>query len=192
MSMGELREILMKGLGRLNMKISNEAKEHVCVLSQGLPHYAHLLGLHATRQALDSGMLEIKLEHVKTAINKAVLDTQQSLQSDYRRATTSPQKGNIYGQVLLACALARTDEFGYFAAADVRGPLSGVMKKRYEIPSFAKHLHDFCQSVRGAVLKTSGVKHKFRYRFINPLKQPLVVMKGLVEGKIDETSLQTP
>ncbi len=191
MSRRELLEILNKGTSRLGMKIEDSAKARISVLSQGLPHYAHLLGLHASRAALDSHGREITLEHVRPAITEAVRDSQQSLQSDYRKATTSPQKDNIYGQVLLACALDRTDEFGYFAAADVRGPLSTVMRKNYEIPSFAKHLNDFCRTSRGAVLRKSGVKHKFRYRFANPLMQPLIVMKGLVDKRIDETALDT-
>ena len=190
MSLSELNEILNKGTARLGMKIVDAVKNEISMLSQGLPHYAHLLGLHASRQALDSHVMEIGIDHVKDAIASAVRDTQQSLQSDYRKATTSPQKDNIYAQVLLACALAMPDDFGYFAAASVRGPLSGVMGKNYEIPSFAKHLNDFCQTGRGAVLKKSGVKHKFRYRFSNPLMQPLIIMKGLIDGRIDATALE--
>src|SRR4029077_15132162 len=189
MSLSELNEILNKGTARLGMKIVDAVKNEISMLSQGLPHYAPLLGLHASRQALDSHVMEIGIDHVKDAIASAVRDTQQSLQSDYRKATTSPQKDNIYAQFLLACALAMPDDFGYFAAASVRGPLSGVMGKNYEIPSFAKHLNDFCQTGRGAVLKKSGVKHKFRYRFSNPLMQPLIIMKGLIDGRIDATAL---
>jgi len=191
MSISELNEILNKGTTRLGMKIVASAKNEMSMLSQGLPHYTHLLGLHASRQALDSRRMEIDVDHVKAAIASAVRDTQQSLQSDFRKATTSPQKDNIYTQVLLACAIAVPDAFGYFAAASVRGPLSGIMGKIYEIPSFAKHLNDFCQVTRGAVLKKSGVKHKFRYRFSNPLMQPLIVMKGLIDGWIDETVLES-
>ncbi len=122
-----------------------------------------------------------------TAIAKAVGDAQQSLRDELRRAITSPQKDNLFSDVLLACALAKTDEFGYFAAADVRGPLSDVMKKKYEILSFARHLNGFCQPERGPILNKSGVKRKFKYRFTNPLMQPLVMMKGIIEGRIDES-----
>ena len=94
---------------------------------------------------------------------------------------SSPQTGNLFGQVL-ACARAKTDDFGYFAAADVREPMSKIMKKRYEIPSFARHLSSFCQPERGCMLRKEGEKHRYRYRFSDPLMQPFVIMKGIVEG----------
>lgn len=63
------------------------------------------------------------------------------------------------------------------------------MGRRYEIPSFAKHLKEFCQESRGPVLLRSGEKRKFRYRFTNPLMQPLVIMQGVLEGHIDESHI---
>jgi Cdc6-like AAA superfamily ATPase len=190
MSASELHEILDRGVSKLGMRIADDAKKSISLLSQGLPHYTHLLGLHAAREALNFDSKHIGLEQVRSAIKRAVLDAQQSLQSDYRKATISQHKDSIYPQVLLACALAGTDEFGYFAAADVRGPLSEIMRRRYEIPSFAKHLNDFCQSPHGNVLTKTGIKRKFRYRFTNPLIQPFVIMKGLADGRIDEAALK--
>ena len=63
------------------------------------------------------------------------------------------------------------------------------MKKPYAIPSFATHLNDFCQPSKGPVLQKLGEKRKFRYRFINPLLQPLVIMKGIVDKLITEDML---
>ena len=45
MSLEELREIITKGLERLNMAIDENALKHISLVSQGLPHYTHLLGL---------------------------------------------------------------------------------------------------------------------------------------------------
>jgi len=94
----------------------------------------------------------------------------------------SPQKDNLYVQVLLACALATCDDFGYFAAADVRRPMSLIMKRLYEIPSFSRHLTAFCRPERGAVLQQIGEKYQRRFRFRNPLMQPYVVLKGVADG----------
>lgn len=190
MSREELHEILDKGTSRLGMTVTDDAKRRISLLSQGLPHYTHLLGLHATRAALDSGELRITPEHVDAAIAKAVGETQQSLRSAYRRAVTSPRKDNIYAHVLLACALAKTDDFGYFAAAAVRRPLSTIMRRPYDIPGFSKHLNDFCGKEKGPILRKTGVKHKFRFRFENPLMQPLIIMQGLVDRRIDPKTLE--
>jgi len=184
MSTKELHEILDRGVERLRMGITDDAKAHIARLSQGFPHYTHLLALHATRMAIDSDESEVSSNYVGWAMTKAVEDTQQSLKSDYHKAVTSPQKDNIYRQVLLACALTRADEFGYFAAADVRRPLTILRNKSCDIPSFARHLNSFTQPQRGPVLRKIGAAHKFRYRFIDPLMQPLIVMKALSEGKI--------
>jgi hypothetical protein len=91
--------------------------------------------------------------------------------------------------VLLACALAEPDEFGFFAAADVREPLTKIMGRKYEIPGYAGHLKEFCGPQRGEILIRSGVKHKHRFRFRNPLMQPLVIMQGLVDKQLTPTLL---
>jgi hypothetical protein len=87
--------------------------------------------------------------------------------------------------------LAETDEFGYFAATDVCAPMRAIMKKNYDIPSFARHLGSFCKKQRGSVLKRIGIKRRFRYRFTDPLMQPFVIMKGLADGKIDPSVLDS-
>ena len=184
MNTAELHEILDKGTSKLGMTIEAGAKNKIANLSQGLPNYTHRLGLDATRVAIDDKRMHVRSGDVEPAIENAVANAEQSLQDSYRRAISSPQKGNLYSRVLLACALAQADEFGYFAAADVRKPLSDIMGKKYEIPAFAKHLNDFGQPARASVLKKSGEKHRYRYRFTSPLMQPLVIMKGIVEGRV--------
>lgn len=189
MSIPELREIIDKGLARLGMSIQEEARARIAFMSQGLPHYTHLLALHATWAAIDANRQEITMDDVQAAIKNAVTDAQQSILDVYHRATRSPRRDNLYGQVLLACALARKDELGYFAASDVRKPMSMLMKRRYDIPAFARHLNDFCEKARGPVLQKSGTRRRFRYRFVNPLLQPFVIMNGLSKGFLTEEAL---
>ena len=178
----ELGELLDKGTRKLGMKLEVKARQQIIDLSQGLPPYTHRLALHATRAAIRKQRRTITEADVKHAIKDAVENAQQSLRENYRKAISSPQTGNLFGQVLLACARANTDDFGYFAAADVRTPMSRIMRKRYEIPSFARHLNRFCQPERGSVLRKEGEKHRYRYRFSDPLMQPFVIMKGIVDS----------
>lgn len=190
MSEEELHEIMLKGLERLSMDIDAEALSHISLLSQGLPHYTHLLGLHSARAALDSGGKRIVVPHVEAAVLKAMTEAQQSIRNSYHRATTSPRKESLYRQVLLASALAKTDELGYFAAAAVRQPMSRIMGRYYDIPNFSRHLNDFAEERRGFVLQKTGIKHRIRYRFTNPLMQPYIVMRGLAEKLIDKAMMQ--
>ena len=182
----ELMEIIEKGTHKLGMTITEDAKGEIAKLSQGFPSYAHRLGLYSSRTAIRQRREEIDKLDIKQAIQETVQRTEQSLQNDYRRAVTSPQTKNLYEHVLLACALAESDQFGFFKAASVREPMSKIMGKKYEIPSFAKHLSDFCDQPRGSVLKKTGAKRKYSYRFTSPLMQPFVVMKAIVDERIPQ------
>jgi Cdc6-like AAA superfamily ATPase len=182
MSATELREILDKGLSELAMEMKDEVKGQIADLSRGLPHYTHLLAKNAARAALDSGSKEIRLGHLSKAIERSVAEAQQSVKSAYHKATTSTQTGNLYRQVLLACAMANTDPMGFFAPADVRDPLSRIMGEPMEIPRFQRHLNDFVTDTRGKVLQRVGGAHRWRYRFSNPLLQPFVFLEGESSG----------
>jgi Cdc6-like AAA superfamily ATPase len=189
MSRGELMQIVTTGVTALGMNLDPQANEFIATLSQGLPHYTHLLGLYATREAIDNDLKRVSPQHVEAAIHKAIEGAQQTLQRAYHQATISQRSDSLYTQVLLACALAESDQLGYFAAGDVREPMSRIMGKRYEIAAFSRHLADFCAGDRGAVLERTGIPRRFRFRFRNPLLQPFVIMRGLDNGLINRTDL---
>jgi hypothetical protein len=174
------------------MTIDATATRRISRLSQGLPHYAHLLALHACRAALDGRTLRVTIGSVEKAIEKAIGGAQQSIQSHYEFAVRSSRKDNLFADVLLGCALASTDELGFFAAQDVREPFRKITGKKYEIPSYQKHLNEFCDAKRGPVLQKTGSKRKYRYRFNNPLLQPYVIMQGLRSGRIEGAMLDSP
>ncbi len=185
MSPPELFEIINKGLAAAAMTIDDDAKGRIVQLSQGLPHYTHLLTQNAAQRAATTGRVRVELTDVRVAIDSALGKAQQSIISAYHEATASPRE-NMYQQVLLACAMAQADAMGYFAAVDVRDPLSRVMGRRYEIPAFSQHLNAFCEDSRGPVLQRTGSSRRYRFRFENPLMQPFVIMDGLKKGLIAE------
>lgn len=190
MSTKELHEILDKGLTNVKMTIAANAKNRIADLSQGLPHYTHLLGLHAAQHAINDSRSEVDITDVNHAIRLAVEQAQQSIIRGYHKATNSP-RGNLYAQVLLACALAPSDDLGYFSSSDVRDPLSEIMHRRYEIPAFSQHLKDFCGNERGPILERTGYSRRYRFRFINPLMEPYIIMNGLKRGLITEDMFDT-
>jgi AAA ATPase domain len=190
MSRDELQEILDKALVIPSMQIEPDAAARIKYLSQGLPHYTHLLGLEAAMIAVNCDTLTINLEHVLLAVKFAVANAQASVRNTFHLATMSPHKDNLYGTVLLACAIAQGDEQGYFAAADIRDPICQITGHKYDIPSFSRHLHDFCEDQRGAVLRRIGAKHNFRFRFSSPLLQPYVILKGIADEKISKDLLK--
>jgi hypothetical protein len=71
--------------------------------------------------------------------------------------------------------------------------MRNITHKDYDIPAFSQHLNDFCEGSRGPILQKIGVRRRFRFRFINPLIEQFVVLKGISDGMItrDQTSLKT-
>lgn len=190
MSQRELEALLDKGIAKLGMTIQSAAKRRIVKLSQGLPHYAHLLALHATRAALDSHSVDVAGEHVKSALARALTSTQQSVLSSYERAVRSARKENLFAKVLLACAMSETNDLGEFAPQDIRPNLEKIAGKWLDIPSFAQHLKEFTETKRGPVLHKSGIPRLYRYKFIDPLLQPYVIMQGVEVGLIKITDLE--
>lgn len=189
MSAEEIRLIITNGLGSLGMQITPGALRQIAKLAQGLPHYAHLLGLHATRAALDTQTLEINVEAVRQAIEKSIKGANQSIRTSYELAVRSARRDNLFADVLLSCALAETSDLGFFAAQSIREPMQKVTGKDYKIPSFAQHLNEFCDVKRGPILQKIGSRRLYRYRFINPLMQPFVLMQGIHSTRISSAIL---
>lgn len=185
MSVDEIKQIINTGVERLEMSIDQDALDRISLFSQGLPHYAHLLGLHTVRAALDEKFsAHVSVEIVDRGISKALQDAQQSVRSACHKATLSTRKDNLFSDVLLSCALAPQDSLGWFAAQDVRQPLREITGKQYDIPSFAQHLNEFSELKRGPILEKTGARKRYRFRFRNPLVQPFVIMQGFSTGKL--------
>lgn len=191
MQPSELKEIVNRAMHDLAMTIQDDALELIVMLSQGLPHYTHLVGQESAIAAINVLRREITLPDVKGGVNVALKNTQHSILDVYQKATKGQRKGTLFKHVLLACAIAEVDEQGYFISAAVREPLTKIMRKPYDIPNFSQHLDKFSSDqARGPVLERAGTARRFRFRFINPLLQPYVIMRGLSEGMLDGDVLE--
>lgn len=186
----EIRTILENGISKLEMKMSPETIDQILIIAKGLPHYAHLLGLHCVREALDNASKIVSNVHLEEAIKKSIEDSQHSIKSAYQKAIRSAHKNTLFADVLLACALVDTDKYEGFAAQDIRKPLSDIAEKAYEIPAYSKHLNEFSQEKRGNILIKAGTRRLFRYKFRNPLMQTFIVMQGILSNKIKAESLK--
>lgn len=177
MSITELAEILTKGCAQAGLTARPAAIEEITTLSEGLPHYAHLLGLHAGHRAVQDDRKEIALGDVQNAIPKAV--DRHTILNDYQQATRSARKDALFSQVLLACALAPKNQLGFFTSGSIRDPLEVIAGRRLEIPAFSNHLSQFLETERGSVLQREGTSRRYFYRFTDPIFQPYVVLSGL-------------
>ena len=189
MSPSELAQIATQGIAAAGMTIARPAVAKITALSQGLPHYTHLLTQLAAQASLGERRSHVGLRDVDTAVARAIDRAQQSIVEAYQEAV-SGKLGTMYPQVLLACALAEEDEFGFFAPTDVREPLSRILHKPCKSATFARHLEMLSSDSRGAILQKHGGAGTARYRFVNPLLQPYVAMRGLSDGVVRASDLE--
>lgn len=190
MSSDELREIIHKGLAILGMSIDESVERQIAYLSQGFPNYTHALALYSAQSAVVNNRDRIALPDLSCAIATAIQKTQQSITSAYHKATSSSRE-TLYSDVLLACALAPTDNLGFFTTSDVRKPMSIIKGRNYEISAFSPHINEFCEKKRGFILQKRGTTRNYRFRFANPLMQPYIVISGLDKGIISLETLNT-
>lgn len=187
MSRAETEQIIQNGLDRLGIKITKEAMGEVVRLSQGLPYVTHMLSLYSTRAALDGQMMTVSSSAVEAGIRKSLEQWQESIKTAYYEATRSHQPHHLYKEVLLACALADVDDKSFFTAAALRGPLRIVAERPdLDIPNFARHLKEMSDQRRGRILVREGETRRLRYRFVNPLMRPYVIMRGVADGLLTQ------
>jgi len=183
----ELRGILAKGCEHAGIRIQQDAVERIVSLSEGLPHYTHLLGHRSAERAVQEDRDAVTLEDVEASIPRAVEG--HTIQSDYVKAIRSSQPGNLYREVLLACAIAPKNGLGYFTSGQIRDPLEVVAGRRLDIPAFSRHMKEFLDPIRGSVLRREGKERSYSYRFSDPMMQPYVIMSSLTDGLITAQQL---
>lgn len=186
MSSGELGEIVDKRLGQLGLTIEPDARSKMIILSRGLPTYVHRLGKHSAVRAVTGLRRHITEEDVDASIEEIIAGSLQSLRNQYEAATNSNQPGNLFKEILLACALARGDDAGYFTPAAVREPLEKVLGRPMTIAQYQNHLGDWHTNKRGRILQRTGDARSYRFRFADPAMQPYVLMRGISAGIVNE------
>lgn len=188
MSDGELNEVINTRLSKTPMKLSGDARWTIVTLSRGLPYFTQMLGKHAATHAARSKKLNISVSDVERSMELFIKDSEQKLQSAYILATDSNQKESLFREVLLACALAKTGDEGFFTPSDVIDPLAAILGKKVTHAHFRRHLSEFISENRGSILSRKGSPRQLRYRFNDPMMQPYVIIRGINDGTIDQNS----
>jgi Cdc6-like AAA superfamily ATPase len=179
MSDSEIIDIINRRLKRAGIKITSDAIWDCVFICKGLPHYAHLLGLHAMQSVCDRKALIIERRDIEEASRRALADSNQSIKSGFENAIFSERPDNIFKQVLIACALVQKDSFGRFTAKSVATILSEITGERYDVPAFSYHLKEFCDTARGPILKKMGQTRRFTFRFLEALMESYVILEGM-------------
>jgi len=183
----ELNEILDTRLKLTPFTLEQSARQKIIKLSYGLPYYVHMLGKHSFKAAALAKNLTISSATVDTAIDEFIEDTEQFYYDDYHRAISSNQTDSQFKEVLLACALAKRNESGFFSATSVIHPLSMILGREVKHANFQRHITEFMSEARGPILIRRGSERQYRYRFSDPMMQPYILMRGMREGLMTDT-----
>ncbi len=183
MDNAELAEIVQKGYANSGLSFESGIDFRIASLSQGYPHYTHLLGLWAGRTAIEAGHNEVSNIDLDKAIPAAVENAAGGIKQAYETAVESSQPDNLFKAVLLACALADKDSRGRFGIKALREPLRAILNRpTIRAVAYQGHLAKFCEQRRGAILKRTGNRHNFRWQFVNPQLIPFVKLQGIKDG----------
>ena len=188
MKLDELAQIIQKGCDFVELTFEEGLDSEIAKLSQGYPHYTHLLGLWAGRRAIEQDRSQLTFSDLENAIPDVLQNAEGGLQEQYERAIDSTKKTALFRQVLLACAMANKDSLGRFAVGALQEHLKVITGQNYPTGAYQSHLGKFCEVERGPVLERSGQPKSYRWRFLNPQLIPYVVLQG-VNDKLIQPSL---
>ena len=183
----ELAELVSVRFERAGMAYETSVDSRVGLLAQGFPHSAHWLGLWSARKALQRKSLSVTTGDVDDGVTAALASSFEHLSQMHDRAVESSYPGNLFSDVLLACAMVRKDSTGYFRAPDV-GPLLTKIRGRpapYAQAAYQSHIARFCEPDRGPVLLRTGRERRYRYKFVDPQLVPYLLLRGQNEGRAD-------
>jgi energy-coupling factor transporter ATP-binding protein EcfA2 len=187
MSGDEIRSTLERGFEAIpDLTLHPDACEQIINTTEGLPHYAHVLGLNSGLAAVQDDRDIVEVIDVRRA--EAVVMKTHSMAHEYNEATNSPQPGHLFEEVLLACAYAPRDNVGHFRPSDIRAPLSKIVGRDMNYPNFQRHLTELSGEKRRALYK-EGESRNWQFRFRDPLLQPFVKMVARSHGRIPEKIL---
>lgn len=184
MSDDELGKIIDEGLAQAGYGIEPLARHRVISVSQGFPHFTHLLTQSAARTALDDGRSRVRADDVVAGITQAVDRSDQSIRETYHKAATAARKTNHRREAIVACALAESDDRGYFSTRTVTEQYSDLLGRPARQQDVAYYLGNLTQVDRGPLLERTGPTRRYRYRFANPLMRPYVLMVATRDGLI--------
>jgi len=190
MSDEEIQSVIKDRLDRVGFKITEDALWRAVFICKGLPHYAHLLGLHSMQSACSRKSAIVETQDIEEATKTSLGEANQSIKESYSVATYSEKSNNIYKEVLASCALARKDEMGRFSAKNVAKRLSAITQDDYDVPAFSYHLNQFCEGSRGGLLEKMGKTRQFRFRFVEALMEPYVILESLDRGIITDEHIR--
>ena len=176
MSDAEIQTILASGFEKLEVSSDDDVLKEAVELSNGFPHYAHLLGLNCVKACYKNNSQHLDAALFRIGCDLAVQDSIEKYRDEFSEATATTQFSR-YPQILCACAWADHDDRGVFRASDVVDAMKRVFNTRLSIQSVVPALGEFASPARGSVLTKVAVGNRSHYKVRDPMMRPFLRVK---------------
>ena len=179
MTMDELRQVVEKATSAMHIPIDERGSDIIAYLSFGLPYFAHLVGLAASRAALeDAESLQIGVSHIRAGIRAAAMQMPELLRIAYDKIVSVPDED----AVLVASALAEKDRDRFFGPDGFNRAFAFLYPERDATEALTRP-RDW-----GAMVERRDDSMR-PWRFVDVLFAPFAVLRALSEQRVDEERL---
>lgn len=179
MSDDELKEIVDKGLNKLELDISDEVKDKVIEYSSGFPHYTHAICKSAAWYAINQESSGVLIQHFTYAVKKAIQTTSQTLRNSYQKAIINSKGPSHFEEVLSACASTSLDGYDCFTNSNALKHFKGKKKTKSDMTTgdLRYYLDALSKDEKGPILEKIGQGVNLRYKFKNPIMRAFIKLK---------------
>jgi len=173
----ESRELVRDNLGLLGLSIKGPIMEKMIDLSSGFPNYLHLLCKYAAQEAIVNDKTEIDNLYFNHAISKSIANSDHSIRNAFSKASGISAGSSEIAYILLACALAETQNDNSFSKSDVITNYNKITGKINDEKAVNQILSLLCKREKAEILTRLGRQKDARFRFRKPLLKAFVKMK---------------
>ncbi len=184
MSRQELSGILEKGAQEVGFKFNPDVIDAIVEFSDGFPHYTHLLGKYAAKQALMADHYAVDNSHFNKAMGAALDDVSESTRKTYQTATITSKQSKFFEEVLWAAGVCTRDEFDNFTANDVSLKFAELTAQEKSREGVTYYLTSLCKPERGEILEKVGHSKNIKYRFKNPMTKAYVKLRLMTRSQV--------
>lgn len=165
----ELREVLVRGFGKLGITVSDSIIDRFVFYSDGFPYFAHLLGLNVSRAVLRGSSKTATLDDLTAALKRSATGVTTTYQERVRKAREVG--GEVQPRYQIMKMLATSPRRSW-TSADVQALWTEQFGERDEYSFMHTALGQLSTPKHGSILRRRGPRKHYQYQFEDPHMRP--------------------